>query len=264
MHTFQIDGVTFDAVATSRLPSAPDHFSVRKPPWMIERYRELDEEFHDGNLVELGIDQGASTAMLALLFRPRRMLALDIAPGPIEALAELVDRRQLTDRVGLHWGVDQSDTTSVQALVDRAFGDAALDLVVDDASHQLAPTSASFDLLFPRLRPGGLFVIEDWSHDHQRERRYEEAIEEGGERGRRLSERIADSLADGDAAPPPTLSRLVLQLVIAAAHAPEIVADLRICAGWCEVRRGTAQLAAPFHVADHLGAIGRSLVTDTS
>ena len=37
-----------------------------------------------------------------------------------------------------------------------------LDLVIDDASHLYGPTMASFEVLFPRLRPGGLYVIEDW------------------------------------------------------------------------------------------------------
>jgi predicted methyltransferase len=38
--------------------------------------------------------------------------------------------------------------------------DQLLDLVVDDTSH-LGPTRASFNTLFPRLRPGGVYVIED-------------------------------------------------------------------------------------------------------
>ena len=44
-----------------------------------------------------------------------------------------------------------------------------LDLVIDDASHLLPETTASFNVLFPRLRAGGLFVIEDWSWQHYRD-----------------------------------------------------------------------------------------------
>jgi hypothetical protein len=35
--------------------------------------------------------------------------------------------------------------------------------VLDDASHQYEPTKASFETLFPLLRPGGLYIIKDWS-----------------------------------------------------------------------------------------------------
>ena len=230
---------------------------------MIERYRELVPEFPRAEMVELGIDQGASTAMLALLFRPHRLAAFDIAPGPIDALDTLLAARGLTDRVRLHWGADQSDTTSLRSSIVAFFGGVPLDLVIDDASHQLVPTAASFEVLFPLLRPGGLFVIEDWSHDHQRDRRYQEAIDEGGERGRKLLARIADGVGAGGS-PAPTLSRLVLELVIAAAYSPEVVADLRIRAGWCEVRRGPTPLDAGFGLRAHLGSIGDRLLPDVA
>jgi hypothetical protein len=43
---------------------------------------------------------------------------------------------------------------------------APLDLVIDDASHIYGPTKASFQALFPLLRPGGLYLIEDWAWAH--------------------------------------------------------------------------------------------------
>ena len=245
---------------TERVASAPDSFGVRKPTWMIERYRELAPEFPDADMIELGIDQGASTAMLALLFRPRRLAAFDIAPGPIDALDALLADRGLSERIRLHWAVDQSDTTTMRSLVDAFFGDTPLDLVIDDASHRLAPTRASFELLFPCVRPGGLFIIEDWSHDHQRDRRYQEAIDDGSTQGQKLLARIAEGI--GGAAPTPALSQLVLELVVVAAHSPEIVADLRIRAGWCEVRRGPAPLDYGVDLRAHLGSIGRRLLPE--
>jgi hypothetical protein len=36
-------------------------------------------------------------------------------------------------------------------------------LIVDDASHEGEPTRASFDLLWPLVRPGGYYVVEDWT-----------------------------------------------------------------------------------------------------
>jgi hypothetical protein len=46
------------------------------------------------------------------------------------------------------------------------FDGGPLDLVVDDCSHLYEPTRASFNELFPRLRPGGAYVIEDWVWAH--------------------------------------------------------------------------------------------------
>ena len=41
-----------------------------------------------------------------------------------------------------------------------------IDLVVDDASHLYEQTKATFAMLFPLVRPGGNYVIEDWSWAH--------------------------------------------------------------------------------------------------
>jgi len=46
--------------------------------------------------------------------------------------------------------------------MDSRFGEAALDVVIDDASHLYTPSLATFEVLFPRLRPGGLYFLEDW------------------------------------------------------------------------------------------------------
>jgi len=259
--TFDLDGVGFEAIQTRRAPSSPDHFGVRKSVWMIERYQELAGEFGDAAVVELGIDQGASTAMLALLLEPRRLAAFDIARTPVEALDVLVRRRGLEEVVRTHWGVDQSDTNRLLSLIDADVGDGPLDLVIDDASHELAPTTASFQALFPRLRPGGLFVIEDWSSAHQQDRFFQEVLDRGGPDAERVRGQIAARVSE--AGPPPApLSHLVLQLVLVAARCPELVADVRLRAGWCEVWRGAAPVPQPFAVRDHLGDLGRQAVAD--
>lgn len=53
---------------------------------------------------------------------------------------------------------DQSDT-SFLARVSDAYG--PFDLIVDDGSHLGPDQIASFGALFPTVRPGGLYVIED-------------------------------------------------------------------------------------------------------
>jgi hypothetical protein len=53
---------------------------------------------------------------------------------------------------------DQSDTVALRKLVE---GRAPFDLVIDDGSHIASDVIASFGVLFPAVRPGGWYVIED-------------------------------------------------------------------------------------------------------
>ena len=68
--------------------------------------------------------------------------------------------------VDCRWGVDQADHEALWGLLgDHDLSE--LDLVIDDASHSFGPTLASFAGLFPKVRPGGFYVIEDWSWPHR-------------------------------------------------------------------------------------------------
>ena len=62
--------------------------------------------------------------------------------------------------------VDQANRRRLDEIVEQEFSDEPLDLVVDDCSHKYKATRASFNELFPRLRPGGLYTIEDWGWAH--------------------------------------------------------------------------------------------------
>jgi hypothetical protein len=62
---------------------------------------------------------------------------------------------------------DQSD----QASIERAVADCPpFDLIVDDGSHVASHISTSFETLFPKIKPGGLYAIEDlvfaYLHDY--------------------------------------------------------------------------------------------------
>ena len=67
------------------------------------------------------------------------------------------------DRLKTYWGVDRATRKRLREIVDTEFDGVPLDLVIDDGSHLLEETRTSFETLFPRLRMGGLYVIEDWN-----------------------------------------------------------------------------------------------------
>ncbi|MFP4406572.1 class I SAM-dependent methyltransferase [Rhodosalinus sp.] len=52
----------------------------------------------------------------------------------------------------------QTDTAFLDFVVDEMGG---LDLVLDDGSHRMGHVRKSFEHLFPKLAPGGVYMIED-------------------------------------------------------------------------------------------------------
>lgn len=156
---FQVDGVGFVAAAMLA-PDAGDDFVIVKPPELVRRYVELVDDEQPRRVVEIGVKRGGSTALLALVADPEVLVAVELDPACPPGLAELIADRGLA--VELVLGVDQGDRAALVELVER-FG--PFDLVIDDASHLLGPTRTSFEVLFPALRPGGLYVVEDWAND---------------------------------------------------------------------------------------------------
>lgn len=145
------------------LDSSPDRFVLMKTRQGIERYVEVVRSLAPERIVELGIFHGGSTALLMELAQPKMLVAIEYEPGPVAALETYLTRAGFEDTCHTQYGLDQADKEEVARIVEASFRTAPLDLVIDDASHLGPETRASFDTLFPRLRPGGLYVIEDWS-----------------------------------------------------------------------------------------------------
>jgi hypothetical protein len=194
-------------------------FLVAKPRWAVERYADLVARLQPQHIVELGIFRGGSTALLIELARPQNLVAIDRRPVPEGPLMELILRRGLEESVRLHGEVDQADRARLSAIVGEAFNDELLDLVVDDCSHMYEATRASFNELFPRLRSGGIYVIEDWGWAHSR-----------------LGEEPLDGMLPDEV----PLTRLVFELVLAIPSVSGLIADLTIDDGWISVTRGDA------------------------
>ncbi len=114
---------------------------------------------------ELGVWQGGSAARWALTMRLTRYVGIDCRSVDL-LFAESLRRHPRWGAVRLHGNIPQADRESLRRIADEDF-DGPLDVVVDDASHMYADSLASFDTLFPRLRPGGIYLIEDWAWAHR-------------------------------------------------------------------------------------------------
>lgn len=207
---------------------------------MVEGYLRLASERSAARVAELGIRQGGSTALLADLFEPERLVAFELVEGRAPALDAFTTRRGLGEVIKPYYGVDQADRAAVAAIADQEFGAEGIDLVLDDASHLLDPTRASFEVLFPRVRPGGVFVLEDWNADHLRFDGLVAHLLSGA--GRVLSPAETDPNADGRAPVQPPLSRLVVELLLARASAGSALGDITLGPSWVVVERGPAEL----------------------
>ncbi|HEV2762922.1 MAG TPA: hypothetical protein VGV38_08005 [Pyrinomonadaceae bacterium] len=120
----------------------------------LRNYEEYFRPFleRDVRLLELGVYRGGSLLLWRDYFERGLVVGLDI--NPVEVPDE-------TGRVRVYQG-RQEDTV----LLDRIARETApegFDIIIDDCSHIGELTRVSFWHLFERhLKPGGLYVVEDW------------------------------------------------------------------------------------------------------
>lgn len=199
---------------------------------LVDEYRAFlarRPEFHPANVLELGIWDGGSTAFWSEVFQPRRHVAIDIIVREDSAyFRHYVESRGLLDRIHTVWGVGQSDRSLLERLVAHEF-QGPLDLVIDDASHYYGPTRTSFETLFPCLREGGLFFLEDWAWGHWPEFH------------------PPDPMARNE-----PLTRLIADIVQVAGTSSSVVRSVHVCRGFVAVERGEAALqGATFDLQTH-------------
>jgi predicted O-methyltransferase YrrM len=156
---FVIEG---EVPSEDRRPSTSEAFTIVKSEPYLRVYEELASGFSPRSILELGIFQGGSYVFLDKLFKPRRMSAVEISAKRVAPLLQYLSR---TENRFVHFATSQRDGEILRQIVLGELAD-ELDLVVDDASHTYEETRTSFEVLFPLLHPGGIYVIEDWSWAH--------------------------------------------------------------------------------------------------
>ncbi len=167
----RIDELVFElgyGYASDAWKSAPpDRFLMFKPQGLLERFDGFFTSRPDDSpiraIFEIGIWDGGSTAFWFEYFQPDKLVAVDfLGREDSDYFRSYVERRAIGDRLKTYWSVDQGDTERLSEILDEEFA-GRLDLVIDDGSHLLEETRASFQTLFPRLRKGGLYMLEDWN-----------------------------------------------------------------------------------------------------
>jgi hypothetical protein len=133
-------------------------------------------------------------------------------------LSRYIDRHKLGEGIHTHFGVNQADRECLQSIFARDFAGELIDLVVDDASHIYTPSLVSFEVAFPLIRSGGLYILEDW-------------------RASLLPRQTAKS-----AEPEPPLHDLVHEILTFAMFNPRIIPSVRCYKQFVIVERGEGAL----------------------
>jgi len=128
--------------------------SAVKPYHYLVNYEKYFASLIDKDiaLLELGIDKGGSLLLWRDYFTKATIAGLDVNPRQVDDSSGKIKTFQgsqidirLLDKIG-------------STVAPRGF-----DIIIDDASHVGELTKKSFWHLFEKhLKPGGLYVIEDW------------------------------------------------------------------------------------------------------
>lgn len=165
---FTLDDVNFKSINLGlvKTESTLDEFIFQKPTWMVDRYGKLIEELQPKRIFELGIWQGGSCVFFHKIAGADKLVTIDINKKRISAVDDYIRVNKLENSLVPMYGIDQSNIPLLQQIASEEFEGGEIDLVIDDASHFLDETRNSFNALFPLVRPGGAYVIEDWPWAH--------------------------------------------------------------------------------------------------
>jgi hypothetical protein len=120
----------------------------------LERYDPVLAPWLDREIVllELGVNTGGSLELWKDYFPSATIVGIDVALPPG------LERR---DRIHVYQG-SQADPDFLTKVANEIAPD-GFDIIIDDASHIAELTRIAFWHLFENhLKPGGLYVIEDW------------------------------------------------------------------------------------------------------
>lgn len=172
---WQNDRVLFDDLVF-RLEPFPreegwdeDYFRFYKDKITLDQYDAFwrsVEPFKIRNMLEFGIWNGGSLALWFECLQPAKLVGIDrLKRTNSQYFEKYIRSRGLSESLKTYWDTDQSDTGKILQVINAEFT-SPLDLVIDDASHYYEQTKATFECVFPFLRPGGLYIIEDWAWAH--------------------------------------------------------------------------------------------------
>jgi cephalosporin hydroxylase len=211
--------------------TVPGYFSLYKVKSLVDQYEKffsLNKSFRPKRILEIGMWDGGSLALWSELLNPTKLVGVDLKKRPdSDYFKQYVEERQLADVIKTYWGVDQADQKSLKAILDAEFPAQPIDMVIDDGSHLYAPTKASFELVFPRMKPGGYYIVEDWA----------------------WSNWPGLETAFPNQVP---LNKLLYEILDAIGTSSKLISNIQVCQGFAAICRGETPLDSPFKLDAHI------------
>ena len=235
---FVVDGVRFISDMTQsniRRKSDDTAFTIVKSQPYFDFYESvLDKAPKD--IFEVGFFEGGSSVFLDCYFKPESLTCVDIRKAEIAPVSNYIERHKRADAFRMVYGQSQGDTEGLSALVAEHHP-SGLDMVIDDASHQYHLTKETFSALFPALRPGGLYVVEDYGWAH------------------------FDTYQSPDHPwfTHPSMINLLFELSMAMVKPNGAIASIQVLPGLFVVERGALAIPTPFDPSENYLARGRTL-----
>ena len=221
---FVLDGVRFFvSTGSSGRTSGPDGVVLLKPWDFVTQELEVLAKLAPKRLLEVGVFEGGGAVLWPRLLDLRRYVGLDRRDLDALRFPPEVTNDPRWNAVRFVGGVSQADPGAIEAAL--AMLDGPPDAVIDDASHQYALSTRTFELCFPHLAPGGAYLIEDWNWAH------------------------ADGPWQTKGHPwygAPSLSNLILRIVLLAAERRDLVSRVDVRPNFVVVWRGAAPITGAF------------------
>jgi predicted O-methyltransferase YrrM len=235
MHTeddINLGGIRFFFDWTDYSPDQGDahSFHLLKTGPLLEVYDRLLSQDDVTSVVEVGFFDGASLLLFAMRHPTLNILGIDLRARR-EFLDDAIRDGGLSNRVKVTYEVSQDDHEQVEECL-RSF-DRPIDLVIDDASHELAQSIATFEACFPFLRAGGMHIIEDWGWAHGPD------MQPGG----KYFEAYCDR---------PALSTIVVHLAVLMASRRGLIARIEILDEMIIVHRGHGPCPPKLRLCDEV------------
>ena len=114
--------------------------------------KDVKEEYK--KVMEIGVWKGGSTRSWKEYFPNAHIFGIDI----MEECLDLIE-----DRISIHIG-DQNNPEFLKEVAQTgvSFTEKSLfDMIIDDGSHRMSSMKISFDTLFPYVKSGGYYIVED-------------------------------------------------------------------------------------------------------
>lgn len=152
---------------------------ISKPDHYYETYERFFAPLRSKpvTVFEVGVYRGESTKVLADYFSAGRIVGIDLHLPAIDLTA--------FDNIVLAQG-SQSDADLLNGLA-KQHAPSGIDIVIDDASHEGALSLATFRILFPLVKPGGLYAVEDYGTGYWPDRTDGAAYAAPREEGHRIT-----------------------------------------------------------------------------